>query len=102
MLEKKRTRPTYSAEFKAQAVAKCLEIGVAKTSEELGVCGATLRVWKSKESRSDLKPPGKPSYGDLEKENQRLKKELGYVNEINDILKKSTAIFSSKVLGGSL
>ena len=44
--------------------------------------------------------PGKPSYQELEAEIRRLKKELGYVAEINKVLKKSTAIFSSSEMGG--
>lgn len=101
MSEKKRIRPTYSQEFKAQAVAKCLEIGISKTVEELGVSAATLRIWKERADSGSQTQAGKPSYHDLEKENHRLKKELGYVNEINEILKKSTAIFSSSQMGGS-
>ncbi len=96
MTKKNKKRPTYSQEFKAQALVKCEEIGITKTSKELGVAPATLNAWKRKATEKDKKPDGKPSYQDLEKENQRLRKELGYVNEINDILKKSTAIFSSK------
>jgi len=46
--EKKRTRPTYTPEFKAQAVAKCLEIGISRTSEELGVSHASLKNWMDK------------------------------------------------------
>ena len=99
MIEKKRGRPAYSSEFKEQAVAKCLEIGVKRTSEDLGVSTASLKLWVRK-AKQGPKPDGKPSYADLEKENRRLKKELGYVSEINSILKKSTAIFSSREMGG--
>lgn len=101
MSERKRTRPTYSREFKAQAIAKCLEIGIAKASQELGVSQAALRIWRDKSEQGNQYQPGKPSYEDLEKENRRLKRELGYVNEVNEILKKSTAIFSSSQMGGS-
>ena len=99
MTEKKKTRPTYSAEFRAEAVAKCLKIGVSQTSKELGVSPVTLKNWVLKANRGP-KIDGKPSYEDLEKEVRKLKKELGYVNDINKIVKKSTAIFSSSELGG--
>lgn len=99
MTEKKKTRPSYSPEFKTQAVAKCLELGVNRTSKELGVSSITLRNWVQK-SKANPATVGKPSYEDLERENRRLKKELSYVGEINEILKKSTAIFSSKEMGG--
>lgn len=100
MLEKKKRRPSYSLEFKEEAVSKSLEIGVSKTSKELGVSPITLRNWILKSQASTSQQAGKPSYEELEKENRKLKKELGYVTEINEVLKKSTAIFSNEKLGG--
>ncbi len=100
MNEKKRTRPTYSPEFKVEAVAKCAEIGVNRTSKELGVSPASLNKWCLAARSGPSAPDGKPSYQDLEKEILRLRKEMGYVNEINKILKKSTAIFSNGEMGG--
>ena len=99
MKDKKRTRPTYSTEFKAEALAKCSEIGINRTSKELGVAVATLRNWTLKAGAENSKNSGKPSYQELEKEIRKLKKELGYVSEINKVLKKSTAIFSSSEMG---
>ena len=99
MIQKKRTRPTYSQEFKDQAVAKYLELGLTKTCKELGISAGSLRKWIDKSNYASPTSE-KPSYEDLEAENRRLKKELGYVSEINNILKKSTAIFSSKEMDG--
>lgn len=99
MLEKKKRRTSYSPEFKEEAVAKCKELGFSRTSRELGVSPITLRNWTLKRETSSSQV-GKPSYDDLEKENRKLRKELGYVTEINEVLKKSTAIFSSENLGG--
>ena len=90
MIKKKRVRPTYSTEFKAEAVAKCLEVGACQTSKELGIPYVTLRNWVTKAGQGLISAEDKPSYEDLERENNRLKKELGYVNEINKVLKKST------------
>ena len=100
MTVRKKKRPTYSAEFKAEAIRKCRESNVNQTSKELGVSAATLRIWISKADRGPTEK-GKPSYEELEKQVRKLKKELGYVIEINEILKKSTAIFSSSQLGDS-
>lgn len=99
MTEKKKKRPSYSSEFKTEAIGKCLKIGVSTTSKELGVAPSTLNKWLLN-AKGEPSADGKPSYQDLERENLRLKKELGYVNEINKILKKSTAIFSSGEMGG--
>ena len=91
----------YNNEYKQEAVARSKTIGISKTCEELGVSKATLSRWKNKFSGGELvKSKDKPSYTELEKENRRLKKELGYIEEINRVLKKSTAIFSSKELDG--
>ena len=99
MSEKKKTWKHYSKEFKAEAVAKCSEIGINATSRELGVSIASLRIWRDR-ANSESSSENKPSYADLERENRKLRKELGYVKDINEVLKKSTAIFSSKEMGG--
>tara|TARA_B100001248_G_C27395404_1_gene465204 strand:+ start:1871 stop:2170 length:300 start_codon:yes stop_codon:yes gene_type:complete len=92
----------YSEEFKREAVARCEAVGPAKTCEELGIASSLLYSWKKKYGDDTLvKDPKKPSYADLEKENRRLKKELGYLDEINKVLKKSTAIFSSDHINNS-
>lgn len=101
MIEKKSSRIRYSDEFKAEAVAKCLEIGVKQTSKELGVSTQSLNLWVRMSKADGSRVSGKPSYEELEKENRKLKRELGYVGEINKILKKSTAIFSASELGDS-
>src|SRR5689334_9666149 len=98
--EKTRTRSTYSPEFKAEAVAKCLNIGVNATSKELGIPPVTLRSWMPKDNCAVQSPGEKPSYEELEQEVQKLRREVGYINEINRVLKKSTAIFSAGEMGG--
>ena len=99
MTEKGKKRPTYSAEFKAEAVEMSEKIGVTRTSEELGVSPASLRNWVAQAGKEQSRD-GKPSYQDLEKEVARLRKEISYTNEINKVLKKSTAIFSNREMGG--
>lgn len=88
----------YSLEFKEETVARSNQIGAKQTGEELGIPVGTINRWKKElgsDSMKDNKEDSKPSYQELEKENKKLKKELGYINEINRVLKKSTAIFSN-------
>lgn len=100
MSERKKSRADYNSEFKAEAVAKCLRSSIMQTSRELGVTPTTLRSWILKSGQGSNQPSGKPTYEELERENRRLKKENGYIKDINKILKKSTAIFSSNEMGG--
>lgn len=66
------------------------EIGTSKAARDLGVDPHCLRSWKKKAE-------SKPSFDsevDWKKEAKRLQKENQYLKTINDVLKKSTAIFS--------
>ena len=90
----RKKRTYYSPEFKEEAVSRIKSEGVSKTAEELGVSESLLKKWKKDKEQKPL-DPNKPSYEELEKENRRLRKEIGYIKDINDVLKKSTAIFSS-------
>ena len=102
-MEKKKRRPRrkFTTEFKLEAVELIEKIGTMRASEELDVDSSTLRDWRKKlnPSKKNIQSQSK-SYSDLEKENRRLTKELGYMKEINKVLKKSTAIFSKDHLGG--
>ena len=57
-----------------------------------------LIVWEGSFSKESFNLT--QAYSDLEKEVRRLKKENGYLKEINKVLKKSTAIFSAEHMGG--
>ena len=86
----------YTAEFKEEAV-KLTEIhGVEKTATDLGVSQASLRNWSKKINKSSSS--SSLSDKELIKENKRLQKEIGYLKKINEVLKKSTAIFSQAEL----
>ena len=102
-METKSKKKTYTKEFKIQAVERCKKEGLKKTSEELGISTASLSKWRKlfDPSSSPSNSKDMPSYEEILKENKRLKKELSYVEEINDILKKSTAIFSNDKFRGS-
>ena len=101
MDKRERTTKSYSKEFKIEAIARSKIIGKRKTCEELNIAPSSLHRWSHELANYVPKnTKDKPSYQELEKENRRLKKELGYVEEINRVLKKSTAIFSSNQIGG--
>ena len=98
--KRKRVKRSFSTEFKLEAIELTEKIGIFRASRELGLSGSTLRGWKRKvQSVGSESPAGKKSYSELEKEVRRLAKENGYLKEINKVLKKSTAIFSSDQLG---
>ena len=102
MERKKRERRFYTTEFKKEAVERSRQIGFTKTKDELGISPSALTRWRKQFSENNTSnPKNKPTYQELEKEVQRLKKELVYVDEINRVLKKSTAIFSSKEMEDS-
>ena len=104
-MEEKKTRKTrsFSQEFKQEAVNLASRIGASKAAKELDVHEASIRQWKKNLNGStsiNSTSGSKKSYEELEKENRRLAKELGYLKEINKVLKKSTAIFSADHMGG--
>ena len=99
--KKRRKRRIFTEEFKREAVELVEKIGISKAEKELDIGNAVLRGWKKKIQNPEINiPSGKKSYTDLEKENRRLAKENGYLKEINKVLKKSTAIFSSDHMDG--
>ena len=99
--KKRRKRRIFTEEFKQEAVELINKIGISKAEKELDIGNSTLRNWKRKyEEPASSAPSGKKSYSDLEKENRRMAKEIGYLKEINKVLKKSTAIFSNDQMGG--
>lgn len=95
----RRKNRTFSREFKEEAVSLALKLGNSEAARQLDVNETSIRNWKKKLSGVPSEPAKAKSYCDLEKENRRLKKELGYMKEINKVLKKSTAIFSQDQMG---
>ena len=99
-MKKQKSKPkSYSAEFRSQAIELAKEIGTKEASKQLGVSYPTINRWQaaSQQSESSVK---NSTMNNLEKENRRLKKELGHYKKINEILKKSTAILSKDLVGG--
>jgi transposase len=92
----------YTKEFKLQAIKLAEKVGASKAAAELGVAPKSISDWIKKfkpESQEEVMASGK-SVQVLEAENRRLRKENEYLNTINDVLKKSTAIFSKDQIKG--
>ena len=94
----KRKRPTYSDEFKRDAVRLVVEEGYSFRSacQAVGVCDATLRAWHAK-----LAPPPEPCGEDatveeMQAEIARLRKQLKRAELEREILKKATAYFAKE------
>ena len=96
--QSKRSRKTYSEEFKRDAVRLVVDEGYSFKSacEAVGVCDATLRAWHAK-----LAPPPE-SCGDdatieeMKVEIARLRKQLKRAELEREILKKATAYFAKE------
>ena len=89
----KRKRPTYSDEFKQDAVRLIVKEGYSfkAACQAVGVCDATLRAWHAK-----LAPPPEPcgedaSVEELRAELSRVRKQLKHAELEREILKKATA-----------
>jgi transposase-like protein len=103
-----RTHKPYDADFRQQAVELLLSSGKTQreVARDLGICMETLRDWKQRQEQKPAKVSAGPGQGtalDLERENQRLRQELAYVQRQREILKKALAICSAQpeLLNGS-
>ena len=84
-------RRTYTTEFKAEAVQMAKDQGFAKTVRDLGVAPMSIRNWLY---RADPETINDSPDVDWKKETKKLRKENMYLKKINEVLKKSIAIFS--------
>jgi transposase len=82
-------RKNYTQEYKQEAVELANQVGVSRAAKDLGINEVNIRRWINEQVT-----PKDESSGDIEKENRRLRKEIEYLRKINEVLKKSTAIFS--------
>lgn len=93
MTDRSRTRRTFTAEFKADAVRLATAPGanVAQTARDLGVGDSLLRGWIKNASnpKSDLTSDERSELAALRRENRRLKEE-------REILKKAAAFFAKE------
>lgn len=96
-----RTHRPYDPNFRQQAVDLLLTSGKTQrqVARDLGLCVETLRAWRRQHEGHLPVPPvhqePRPAL-ELERENQRLRQELAYVQRQRDILKKALAICSAQ------
>ena len=97
----KRAKRKFTEEFKQEAIALGQKLGNSRAAKDLGINESQIRQWKKKLQGPSEGSSSKKSYAEHEQEIKKLSKEKGYLKEINDVLKKSTAIFSKDHLKGS-
>ena len=94
-----RTRKTYTAEFKLQAVKMITDqkLSVAEAACRLGVGENLLRLWE--QAFLDRGTDASPGHGRLspaDEEAHRLRAEVKRLEAERDILKKATAFFAAQ------
>lgn len=102
-----RTHRPYDTTFRHQAVELARTSGkpYRDVARDLGISVDTLRAWRQQQERPSgmevTAAVAAPS--DLERENQRLRRELAYTQRQREILKKALAICSTQpeLLDGS-
>ena len=87
-----RRRPTYSPEFRAEAVrvVRTSRESVSKIARDLGVSHGTLRQWVE----ATRPAAAEPLTSDERSELRQLRREVRQLREERDILKKATAFFA--------
>lgn len=94
-----RTPRHYDEDFKNRAVQMVLDgRGVNSVAKDLDIPRSCLQRWKKNylAKLDSAVPSGGKSASDLAAENERLRKELAYVSEQRDILKKTIRIFGEE------
>ena len=89
-----RKRPTYSAEFKAEAVRLVTSSSesLPVIAKELGVSDVALRNWVT----AARLPSAPPMTLDERSELKQLRRDVRRLREERDILKKATAFFAKQ------
>lgn len=94
----KKTRKTYSKEFKQKAVELSNVRGnVQEIARELGVPADFIYRWRKEQSLNPslaFSGNGKKQLAEEQKEMEKLRKELADARMERDILKKAVSIFS--------
>ena len=91
------SQPTYTKEFKQQAVQLVETSGKSKTqiARDLGVSDSALSKWcKELSEHGEEAFPGKGHQTTLEEENRKLRRENEILRQEREILKKAMSIFA--------
>ena len=90
----RRKRPTYSPEFKAEAIrlVRNSSDALTKIARDLGVQPGTLRTWLE----ATRPPAAEPLTTDERTELVQLRRDNRRLREERDILKKATAFFAKQ------
>jgi transposase len=92
-----KSQPTYTKEFKQQAVQLAQSSGKSRIqiARDLGISDSALSKWcKEYGERGEEAFPGKGHQTDLEEENRKLRSEIEILRQERDILKKAVSIFA--------
>jgi transposase len=92
-----KTQPSYTKEFKQQAVKLCetSEKSQAEIARDLGVADSSLSKWRKEFGEHGEEAfPGKGHQTPLEEENRRLRREIEILKQEREILKKAVSIFA--------
>ncbi len=100
----KRTRRTYSPEFKLEAAQLVTEQGysVTEAAKAMGVSKSAMDKWvrQLKQEQRGITPKASPLTPE-QIELRELRKRIADIEEHNEILKKATALLMSDSLNGS-
>jgi transposase len=95
-MENKRTRRTFTKEFKVQAVelAESME-SAQKAAEKLGIQVDSIRLWRRQLGRTNAQETRTVAQAMADAEEiKKLKKQISDLEKTNYILKKAAAFFS--------
>lgn len=100
----KRTRPTFSPEFRLEAALLVVEqnYSVREAADAMGVGKSTMDKWvrQLRQERDGIAPKAAPMTPE-QIQIRELKKENARLREHNEILKKATALVMSDSLNNS-
>jgi transposase len=93
---RRKSRYSYTTEFKAEAVRLQRESGksVAEAARDIGVAGSTLGKWIRQAEIDEGGGPKGALTTDEREELVRLRREVRQVKQERDFLKKATAFFA--------
>jgi len=100
----KKGQPSYSPEFRAEAVKLVLEQGLSieAAAKRLNLPKGTLGHWvRAAKSGKRITMPGARSVSELEVEVVKLRRALAEAQMERDILKKATAYFAKESQKGT-